>query len=181
MGFEGQAPRGGSKRAPRSASPRRELRPRLAKRGPGAWTAHRPEHTSELRRAGTSRLLIHAVSDNTHKSYSPMVRAFLYDARLRGAALNTAAQIDLELVSYMDDLCYVQHAGVQAATKTFAGLMHLAPELKTRLPLSARALTSWQRLNNAAEGGPVPEEGIALIMQEMLRVGRFASAVICLA
>ena len=64
--------------------------------------------------------------------------------------------------------------------KTFAGMTYLAPDLKGRLPLSARALTSWQRLNNAAEGGPVPVEGIALIAESMLLKGKWPAAVVCM-
>ena len=110
-----------------------------------------------------------------------VVRAFLYNARLRQAPLETAQEIDIKLCRYMDDFCYVQNAWLPAAQKTFAGLTHLAPELKSHLPRSARALTSWQRLHNAAEGGPVPEEGIALIIQSLLRHGRWPSAIVALA
>ena len=173
LGCEGASPRPGT-------PPRRPARPRLQKRGPGAWAHGGAREADSLRQVGTSRLLAHAVSDKSCQAYSPVVRAFLYDARLRQAPLENAQQIDIELCCYMDDLCYVQNAGLPAAQTTFAGLTHLAPKLKSHLPRSARALTSWQRLHNAAEGGPVPEEGIALIVQSMLRHGRWPSAIVAL-
>jgi hypothetical protein len=173
-GCEGAPPRPGT-------PPRREVRPRLLKRGPEAWAHAGAREAGPLRKVGTSRPLVHAVSDEACQSYSPLVRALFYDARLRQAPLENAKQIDIEPCRYMDDICYVQNARLPAAQKTFAGLTHLAPELKPHLPRPARALTSRQQLHNAAEGGPVPEEGSALSVQSMLRHGRRPSAIVALA
>ena len=76
-------------------------------------------------------------------------------------------------LGYLDDLCYIKGAGFQEACKTYSGLTHLAPELKNHLPRAARALMSWQRLDNPAEGGPVPEEVIGLLAYHLFKHKKF--------
>lgn len=84
------------------------------------------------------------------------------------------------LLRYLDDMCYVRGAGFQKALNTFSGLMHLAPELKDKLPRSSRALVAWQRLDNPAEGGPVPETALGLIIETMARRCRWIEITVVL-
>ena len=72
---------------------------------------------------GTSRLLAHAVSDGTSGAYLRAARRFLYDARLQGKSLPDAESIDLALLGYLDDLCYIKGAGFQEASTVFFGAL----------------------------------------------------------
>ena len=84
------------------------------------------------------------------------------------------------MLHYLDDLCYVKGAGFQAACKAFSGMMHLAPELRDKLPRAARALIAWQRLDNPAEGGPVPEEVLALLAEQLFKEQKFYHGLVVL-
>lgn len=64
--------------------------------------------------------------------------------------------------------------------RTFSGLTHLVSELKDNLPRSSRALIAWQMLDNPAEGGPVPEAALSLIIEAMARRRRWLEIVIVL-
>ena len=118
--------------------------------------------------------MVHSVSDRTHKIYSPRLKAFLYDCKLRGQRLD----IDIALLSYLDDLCYITNAGFSAASQTYAGLTNIAPELRGHLSPSARALLAWSRFSNLEEGGPVPEEFIAMVIELFARRGLWWHALI---
>lgn len=160
------------------AAPKRPTRVPIQSRGPLAWNNAQRVGDDGLHKLGYSRLLVHSVSDRTHKTYSPRLKAFLYDCKLRGQTLNSADDVDVALLSYLDDLCYVTNAGFSAASQTFAGLTNIAPELRDRLPRSARALLAWSRLSNPEEGGPVPEELIAMIIELFARRGLWWHALV---
>ena len=160
------------------AAPKRPPRAPLQSRGPLAWNNVQRVGDDGLRKLGYSRLLVHSVSDRMHKIYSPRLTAFLYDCRLRGQKLDNADDIDIALLSYLDDLCYVTNAGFSAASQTYAGLTNIAPELRDHLRRSARALLAWSRLSNPEEGGPVPEELIAMIIELFARRGLWWQALI---
>ena len=141
------------------------------KRGPLAWKNASAAEADRLAQLGTTRLLIHAVGDTSHRLYAAAVRSFLYDARMHGYPLNTSDELGNGLARYLDDLCYTQKVGFEQGAKTYSGITHLAPEWKDKLPRAARSLMTWQRLANPAEGGPIPVPAIALIITWMVTHG----------
>ena len=70
-----------------------------------AWNNAQRVGDNGLHKLGYSRFLVH--SDRTHKIYSPRLKAFPYDCKLRGQRLDSPDDIDIALLSYLDDLCYV--------------------------------------------------------------------------
>ena len=129
---------------------------------------------------GLTRLMVHAIADSSFNQYKGPLRAFLYDAKTNGYRLDTPEEIDWCLARFLDDLCYLENADFGKASKTYSGLTHLVPELRDNLPRAARALNSWQRLANPAEGGPVPQAALGLIIKHFLEVGDFTSAYVVL-
>ena len=99
---------------------------------------------------------------------------------MRGHLRLDAESVDIALMRYLGDLCYVKGAGFQAAAKTYSGMTHLAPKLRDKLPRAARALISWQRLDNPAEGGPVPEEVLALLALYLFKQHKWDHGIIVL-
>ena len=151
-------------------------RPPLLKRGPRAWGNAAQEggsRAADLAGVGTNRLLAHAVSDSSFKQYAGPVRAFLYDAKQLGCDLSSVPALDTALANYLDDICFIKRLGFAYGSKTYSGLMNLAPELKGRCPRAARALMSWQRLANSSEGGPIPSAALGLLVRHFIDEGRF--------
>ena len=144
---------------------------RFEKRGPGAWRNFFERPAVGLERGGTTRLLVHAVADATTLQWIPKVRAFLMAQRLAGNRPSTIAELDKTLAQYLDYMCYAEQRSPSIGTLVFFGLLCLAPELKGKLPLSARSLKSWAKLAVSVEGGPVPEEMIFLTAIELFRGG----------
>lgn len=64
--------------------------------------------------------------------------------------------------------------GVPEGVQDLSGLTHLDPELRDRLPRSARALMAWQRLDNPAEGSPDREAAFGLLLAAMVGRRRWA-------
>ena len=157
-----------------------EPRARLVKRGPLAWDNATPEQAAIAAEHGLTRLMVHAIADNSFLQFVPIIRTFLYDCKLRGLALNDTSSIDWALTCYMDDMCYVKQGSFNHASKLYSGLVHLDPDLRNHLPCAARALIGWSRLDNAAEGGPIPLEAIGLLIDWMLKHKMFMEAFVTL-
>ena len=162
------------------AAPQGEPRARLVKRGARAWENVTPEQTGDLAGKGLTRLMIHAIADRSFLDMLTPIKSFLYDCKLRGLRLDSTDEIDWAMACYMDDLCYVRHMNFNHASKLYSGFCHLSPEFRDRLPRAARALIGWQRLSNAAEGGPLPREALGLIMKYFLNNNQALPALVVL-
>jgi hypothetical protein len=97
---------------------------------------------------------------------------------MNGTCLDSTFQFDSALSNYLDDLCFIRHKGFQSAANTYSGITYLAPELKDHLPLSARSLHSWSKLQNATEGGPLPTEALGLVIRELAEAEKWWSVII---
>ena len=154
-------------------------------RGPRAWenasSDGRPGGTTDaLHQAGTCRLLIHSVADDTWLAYAPCLKAFLYDARLNSTKLDTVDQLDWAATRYMDSMCYRENRNFSVGAKLLAGLHILVPEAKGHLPRAAHALMAWSRLYNPEEGGPVPEAALAFLVRDFAHRGLWPHVVVTL-
>ena len=112
---------------------------------------------------GSTRLIIHAVADNSNLQWIPKVRKFMEHCVELGLDLDTITNVDCAVAEYFDLLCYRDQLAPSAGAVLFFGLLCLSPEWKGRLLRSLRALKSWHKLAITAEGGPIPEEYIFLI------------------
>ena len=144
---------------------------RFHKRGPRAWDNFFEMPAAGLLQGGTTRLLVHSVADATTKQWLPKARSFLEHLQAKQIIIEMPGGIDKELAEYMDHLCYGLQKSPSIGALLFFGLLCLAPELKGRLPLSARSLKAWGKLAISCEGGPLPEEIVYLIAVEMVRKG----------
>jgi len=154
----------------------RTSRPKLLARGPGAWTRSSPEEAHRLGEIGTTRLLLHAVSDKTIDMYIKAVRPFLKHLLLHQISPDTPREWDRALSRFLDDMCYMGGWNVNDGAKLMAGFTHLFPEFSNALPLADRSMISWQRLSNASEGGPIPLCAIFLIALRLLELGCASAA-----
>eukprot|EP00959_Pyramimonas_sp_CCMP1952_P474716 9503818-Pyramimonas_sp.AAC.2 len=91
------------------------------------------------------RLLVHAVQDDTNVSYIKEVEPFFAKVRLKRLPFATAAERDAILAAELDNLCFVERASVPRGVRLYHGLVHLFPEWKPELPISLRALHSWEK------------------------------------
>ena len=146
-------------------------RVRQQKRGAGAWDNASAAAAAALAAVGTTRLLVHAVSDSTLKKYLPAVTSFLRIMKDRGENLDSPAQIDWALACYLDEMYDQDMQGFSAASALYSGITASFPELKDRLPIAARSLMAWQRLDVPGEGGPIPLPAILLIVAAFLEQG----------
>ena len=144
---------------------------RFHKRGPRAWDNFFEMPAAGLLQGGTTRLLVHSVADATTKQWLPKVRSFLEHLQAKQITIEMPSGIDKELAEYLDHMCYGLQKSPSIGALLFFGLLCLAPELKGRLPLSARSLKAWGKLAISCEGGPLPEEIVYLIAVEMIRKG----------
>lgn len=120
--------------------------------------------------------MVHAVSDSTLRKYLPAVQAFLECMKIKGEQLETPEQVDWALARHLDDLCYQQRRGFHVGSALYSGLTALFPEMRGRLPRSARSLMAWQRLHVEREGGPIPLEAIVVVAAEMVAAGESGAA-----
>jgi hypothetical protein len=144
---------------------------RFAKRGPGAWDNHGDGRISPLHEGGSTRLLIHAVADASLAQWLPKVKEFLMWVLSQGIPFETEKDVDPAIAQYFDFLCYAQQRHPSLGSTVMFGYLCLAPQLKGRMPLSARSLKSWTKLTISSEGGPLAEEAIWLIAVCMISHG----------
>ena len=139
----------------------------MVKKGARAW-----EEAQRDKLLYTNRLVIHAVDDATNLAYQKAVREFLVDVKRNELDFGTFEARDQALADYISDMCYVRQLGFGRANMLFNGFMHVFQDHRGRLPTSARALKSWQRLGQQGEGAPVPMEAVALVICRLFRSGR---------
>ena len=151
---------------------------RLEKRGPNAWESAKAQPLVGLLEGGTTRLLVHAVADDTIKTYGDAVKAFISDVRMQGLVFNDVRDVDVGLATYMDDACFLREKGLSHGTNLYSGICHLMPEYKGHLPLAARSLVAWAKIANRSEGQPVPTEAIACIALFLIGAGQLWAALI---
>ena len=56
-------------------------------------------------------------------------------------------------------------------------MTYLVPELQDNLSKAAKTLNSWSMLQNVSEGGPIPPEGLGLIVERMAQKGYWWSII----
>ena len=149
---------------------------RQQKRGPRAWDNASKAGAAALAAAGVTRLLVHAVADTTWRKYHAAVEAFLVEMQRRKEPLDSARQLDWALARYLDEMCFQDLRGFSAASALYSGVTAAFPEFKGQLPLAARSLIAWQRLDIPGEGGPIPLPAILLITAALIEEGHFAAA-----
>ena len=116
---------------------------RLQKRGPNAWDNFLSDPLTPLSAGGSTRLLIHAVADNTARQWLPKVRLFLHWLVDHVVPFGHREDQDRALASYLDYLCFGEQKHVSFGNVLFHGFLCLAPEMRGAMPLSARSLVSW--------------------------------------
>ena len=163
------------------ASPARApgVRVRQQKRGRQAWEHASPQAAASLASVGSTRLLIHAVADSTLHKYLPAVRKFLEQMEEQDELLRSAKEIDWALAKHLDSMCYQLEKGYNAASALYSGMTSLFPELRDALPLSARSLMAWQRLDVPGEGGPIAPAAIWVIIAAFTGGDRQTAEVAC--
>ncbi|CAK0825583.1 unnamed protein product [Prorocentrum cordatum] len=117
------------------------------------------------------RLLVHAVQDNTNVCYIKEVEPFLVKVRLKRLPFSTAAERDITLAAELDHMCFVERASVSRGVRLYHGLVHMFPEWKSELPISLRALHSWEKFQESWEGGPASAEAIYFISSQAIKSG----------
>lgn len=143
----------------------------LIKRGPEAWNQHQVNPLRPLSAGGTTRLLAHAVADNTARQWIPRVRAFLMWARALGRPMSTIRHVDEALAEYFDHMCYSEQCQPWLGTSVMFGLLHVMPEYSGSLYLASRSLRGWRRLPTSVEGGPLCEEAVWVVAIALIASG----------
>ena len=157
----------------------------MAKYGPLGWDnaladgARRRMH-AESGEPVQLRLFVHGVADDTNLGYLKEVRRFLGDVSTGGYKFDSFERRDYLLAIYLDDMCYQRSEPVSRGSKLFNGFMHVFPEHRGRMTLSARAIACWERLAKGAEGGPAWERTVYAIAADMLSRGLPGMCVACL-
>ena len=141
------------------------------KRGPGAWTNHALDPLVPLTSNGWTRLLTHAVADNTARQWMPKIRDFLAWAMRLHVRLFSCHSYDVAMAQYFDMLCYEKRLMPTQGSTIMFGFLCLVPEFSGRLFLAARSLKSWRKLATSSEGGPLCEEALFLIAIFLLANG----------
>ena len=153
--------------------------PAAKAQGLQAWEHHSPSDSTGLRRGGPNRLLSHAVQDSTLlKKYLPHARAFMVWARNEGASFSSDEELDQYLADYLADQCYTEERPFSVGSECFHGMRHIFPELHRSLPCAYRAIKTWEKLNLAGEGMPIPEEAVYDIARDMRENHRHREALL---
>ena len=144
----------------------------LEHRGTGAWLTDPAEHPALRGDNGVNRLMAHAVTDKTAKSYATAVREFLSWAEENKADVASGRNLDASLADYVAWLCYGARQGMAKGRLAVFGVEAvLGDELDGRASQARRALQAWGRLAVEGEGGPIPWEGVGAIAAELEDLG----------
>ena len=150
---------------------------RMEKRGALAWTNWHAAPIANLQQGGTTRLLVHAVADDSNRGWIPKVRAFFSWVLQHQCPMHTEDDIDSTMATYMDFLCYDRQVSPSMGALVMFGMLCLFPRLRGKLALTARSMKAWSKLAITSEGGPVPEEIIFLIAVTMIAQGHLPHGV----
>ena len=115
------------------------------------------------------RLLVHAVQDDTNKGYLKEVEPFLESVRLRRLPFSTPSERDITVAAELDNRCFVERTPLSSGTRLYHGLCHVFPEWKSDLPISLRALHSWEKFQETWEGGPASIEAIYFVAARAIK------------
>ena len=126
-------------------------------------------------------LIVHAVSDSTGlKSYIPAARGFLRHVRAFDLPVKWISDRDLSLADYLAWLAYDADVHINAGKHAVFGVCSAYPEMLNNIPLTRRALQSWDRLAITGEGQATSFEACAVIAQNLRQNGEHDAADICL-
>ncbi|CAK0903468.1 unnamed protein product [Prorocentrum cordatum] len=123
------------------------------------------------------RLLIHKVDDNTNWIYVNWVSRFLRAAQKDAIPLDTIKQRDAAMAQYLSFMCYTLQLPHVHGGHLLSGFAHIFPEHKDAMPLSARALKSWEALRMMPEGKAICREIVALMILKLIDFGYIMSAI----
>ena len=113
------------------------------------------------------RLLVHAVTDNGVRNYLRAIWRFLGFAQREKETGENIADLDRAATWAMEHMAYEEQRSSQAGKDLRAGLLHLYPELKDELPISARALESWEKLEGDPEREPLCRSLLAIAIAKL--------------
>ena len=88
---------------------------RMQKHGPYAWENYGSDY-EEIFQARMARLLILSISAATNAQWIPKVRSFLYFCMSCFYPLETAEDVHLAFLAYLDYLCYKQEVNVSVGS-----------------------------------------------------------------
>ena len=117
------------------------------------------------------RLLVHAVQDDTNKEYIKEVEPFLRYVFEKRLPFGTPGERDITLASELDRRCFVDRSPLGKGVRLYHGLVHMFPEWRSELPISLRALHSWEKFQETWEGGPASIDTIYFVASEAVRRG----------
>jgi hypothetical protein len=146
--------------------------PPLLKRGVLAWTNAASESPRGAGSDPPLRLLAHAVDDGTSDAYVAQVYTFLRRVKMLAIPFESDLDVDFALARELDDRCYIEKEPFSRGSLLFYGILHFFPTLSAKLPLSWRALRTWQKIYPSEEGHAYPEELIYAVILHMARRGQ---------
>lgn len=119
-----------------------------------------------------------AYATSTSDKYRRAVARFLRWMHREGHAPLSARELDSALTAYLNDL-YVSEGGRcrSYGESALAGIQMLLPELRRRLPVSARALRGWRRLAPPVAHPPITRDLAALVGTAMALRGKWQQGV----
>ena len=146
-------------------------------RGVLAWQNHGDGLARGRLAGGITRTLVHGVMDTTAlRFYVPSTRKFLAWAEGRDLDIFSPRRLDWALADYIDYLAYGTSVGPAAGGQLLSGIQAVFPEAADHLPQSWRSLTSWQRIAPGGEGAGLAMQQIAILEEEMRRLGHDEAA-----
>jgi hypothetical protein len=108
-------------------------------------------------RGEVPRVLVHAVADGSSDNYFPAYRRFLSFCKTENQAIDdplNAPQVDDAFVWFCEYCCFYLRLSFAVGKAARSCHTHLYPQVKGRLPLSGRAIHSWEKL----QGGELERE-----------------------
>ena len=168
--------------APRPAWQQKDFTP-MKKKGPRAFD--NAAYEAKVNGGGASwgssprplRLLVHAVQDDTNLDYVDEVKPFLEKVAQERLPFSTPEERDLTLAGELDFRCFTARRPLCSGTRLFYGIIHIFPEWKFQMPISLRAVHSWEKLRSTWEGGPAAKETIYFICGKAIEMGYVSEAI----
>ena len=143
-------------------------------RGPLAYSNAAAKAVSAGWREKHPRILVHSVADTTATpSYFPAYRkflSFLEDEEIPLWDVNNHGEVDEALVLFCEKMCFYEGKSHDTGKDARSCHTYLYPNAKGHLPLSSRALHSWEKL----QGGELERECLCweMVALQIEEVGR---------
>ena len=132
---------------------------------------------------GTTLLEKVVVLDSGEKDYVLRVQAFEQWRLVNQLPQQTSHEVVLyQFLDYLDEM-FVAGGGHDDGSKTWAGLMHLIPQLKSQVSLCVRvkkALTGWAKRAPAGSRAPTAEVVVMALIGDMIGRSKLVEALNCL-